>query len=233
MKKNELKNGDITVFRNGSLGVVILKENCGYILFSDKGYEDLENYTEDMMYEYPEGENDFCDIMQVYRDNGGICFYSYTDGTLVFERDTNWENPTKASGHRCEEAIGDNYNESNLLSVIVQGFYGNRTGTTLRKSEIDGFLSGHTAAPSDRAIVHIPNSDGIVLVYNKHMEKEYLERKERLLAEENYRMKPLAYVAESEIEIYSRCIACRITPDGEFESLREGDFDALEKHLAQ
>jgi len=233
MKKNELKNGDITVCQNGSPGVVIIKEDCGYILFSDGGCEDLENYTEDMTYEYPEGEDDICDIMQVYRENGEICFSDYKDGDLVFERDPDWVNPREASECRCEETVKGNYSEnSSLISVVVQGFYGNRTGTDLHKSEIGEFLSGHTSGPSDIAVVRIPDSDGIVLVYSKHREKKYLERKERLLSEENYRTKPLACVAESGIEIYSRCIACRMAYNGEFESLREGDFNVLEKYLA-
>ena len=38
---------------------------------------------------------------------------------------------------------------------------------------------------------------------------------------------------ESDIEIYSRCIVCRVNESGELESLREGDYEKFVKYLAE
>jgi len=104
---------------------------------------------------------------------------------------------------------------------------------------MDRFILGHlddiipVTEKIDRTIVRVPNTDNLVIIYNKYREEKRREDAAEWQKKTGRTTKPLASIPEENIEIYSRCIACRITPDGEFESLREGDFDALEKHLAQ
>lgn len=117
---------------------------------------------------------------------------------------------------------------NNTINIIAQAFYGNRVATDVKKEDIDRFILGYqddsikVTEPIDRTIIHIPNTDGIVIVYNKHNEEE--NEKD---------MKPLAVIPEENIEIYSRCIVCRMNAEGELVSLQEGDFEKLTKHLAE
>ena len=88
--------------------------------------------------------------------------------------------------------------KNELISIISQAFYGNRTGTEIRRENIDRFILGYqtddfdVTEPVDRTIVHLLGSDTLVLIYNKHREEERLEVKERAFREENYILKPLA-----------------------------------------
>ena len=90
MKKSELKNGDIVICRCGAKGVIIKNENCEYILYSDNGgFDDLDDYNEDMTYMYPDSDNDIGDIMKVYRGHWIIGFLDYDDDrrNLIYERE--------------------------------------------------------------------------------------------------------------------------------------------------
>ncbi len=124
------------------------------------------------------------------------------------------------------------------ISIISQAFYGNRTGTEIRRENIDRFILGYqtddfdVTEAIDRTVIHLPGSDNLVLVYNKHQEEERLKVKERALREDNYVIKPLATIPELNLEIYSRCIVCRMNADGVFESLAEGDFEIWDRYLA-
>lgn len=124
------------------------------------------------------------------------------------------------------------------ICIISQAFYGNRTGTEIRRENIDRFILGYQTddfsveEPVDRTIVHLPGSNNIVLIYNKNKEAERLALKDRVLKEENYVLNPLASIPEIDLEIYSRCIACRINASGELESIEEEDFPILARYLA-
>jgi hypothetical protein len=127
---------------------------------------------------------------------------------------------------------------NNLISIVTQAFYGNRTGTEIKAENVDRFILGSLDDfpidyPIDRTVVKLPNMDNIVLIYNKYKEEERRELKERVLKEENYVLKPLAVIPEENIEIYSRCIVCRMSENGELESLREGDYEKFVKYLAE
>ena len=136
-----------------------------------------------------------------------------------------------------------NTNKTNQITIMVQGFYGNRTRTAINREDFDRFMLGYidnSIAVSedrfDRTIVHIPNTDNIVVVYNKYEEEEARQRKTELYTAEKHTMKPLAVIAENgenDIEIYSRCIVCRVNENGEFESLRESDYEKFVKYLAE
>lgn len=125
-----------------------------------------------------------------------------------------------------------------LLTIISQAFYGNRTMTEIRPEDMDRFVLGYLdssleiSEPIDRTVVRIPGSDSLVLVYNRYQEEERLKEGEKLLREENYEIKPLAVIPEINLTLYSRCIALRMNEDGSFASLQEGDSRILVKYLA-
>lgn len=124
------------------------------------------------------------------------------------------------------------------ISIISQAFYGNRTGTEIRRENIDRFILGYqtddfdVTEAIDRTVIHLPGSDNLVLVYNKNQEEERLKVKERALREDNYVIKPLASIPELDLEIYSRCIVCRMNAVGGFESLGEEDSEIWSRYLA-
>ena len=132
----------------------------------------------------------------------------------------------------------NNVNEK-AIDIIVQAYYGNRVGTTISRDRIDSFILGHINGeiPSyeqiDRIIIRLPNEDGIAIVYNKYAEDNGIKFKERALTEGNYAMKPLAIIPELDIELYSRCIACRVDKDDNIISLKSGDYDKVIKYLAE
>ena len=132
---------------------------------------------------------------------------------------------------------------NNKMYIVAQGFYGNRTRTEIDREEVDHFILGYlddsiavSEEKIDRTIIHIPNTDNIVIVYNKYEEEEARQRKTELYATEKYTMKPLAIIAEdgeNDIEIYSRCIVCRVNESGELEGLRESDYEKFTQYLAE
>ena len=128
---------------------------------------------------------------------------------------------------------------NNTINIIAQAFQGNQVATEVDKDRIDSFILGYmdgnvpSTKPIDRTIVPIPNTDGIVIVYNKYEEERNRQLKDRALKEANYVMKPLAVVPEENIELYGRCIACRMNADGELESLKEDDFDIIIKYFTE
>ena len=119
---------------------------------------------------------------------------------------------------------------NNLVRIVSQAFYGNRTETEIERENIDRFVLGYLdndipiINEIDRTIVRVPNTDNIVIVYNKHKEAE---------ARRNEHKNPLAVIAERDIEIYSRCIVCRVNENGELESLQDGDYEKFVEYLAE
>lgn len=128
---------------------------------------------------------------------------------------------------------------NNIINIIAQAYYGNRVATEINKENIDRFILGYQDSsititePIDRTIIHIPNTDGIVIVYNKYKEEQGRELRDRAMREANHVMKPLAVIPEENIELYGRCIACRMNANGELVSLQEGDFEKLTEYLAE
>lgn len=115
------------------------------------------------------------------------------------------------------------------IFVIAQAFYGNRTGTTIKREDVDCIILGYLDSSLvnheqiDRTIIRIPNSDQLVLIYNKY--QEALKNKGK--------HKPLAVIPEEHIEIYSRCIVCRMDENGVLQSLQDGDSEKFMKYLAE
>ena len=124
-----------------------------------------------------------------------------------------------------------------LITIVSQAFYGNRTRTKIKKDNMDRFILGYLdsnlkiTGKIDRTIIRIPNTNNLVLIYNKYEEKERLGDKE-FYKESDYVLKPLATIPEINLEVYSRCIVCRMNNEGEFEILQEEDYDKFMKYLA-
>lgn len=128
---------------------------------------------------------------------------------------------------------------NNEIRIIAQDFYGNRVETIINKDEIDRFILGYLNNDTplsehekiDRTIVKIPNLDNIVLVYNKHSEERRL-RKEHLHPDErHHELVPLATIGD--MNIYSKCIVCRVDENGELVSLQDGDYNKFKDYLAE
>lgn len=131
-----------------------------------------------------------------------------------------------------------NDNTKKELLIVAQGFYGNRTATEINYEDIDKFILGHidgeigATEQVDRTIVNIPNTDNLVIVYNKYQENNELRRKEELFSKEGYEFKPLVVIPEIDLKLYSRCIVCRIN-NGDLEGLQNGDFDKFINYLSE
>ena len=108
---------------------------------------------------------------------------------------------------------------------MAQAFYGNRVITETTPDKLDALVLGYIGImPSkdvmiDRSIIHVPGSDQVVLVYNRYREEMERTRSEKLVSEKAYVRKPLAAIPEKGMELYSRCIACRMDEDGTLQSL--------------
>lgn len=113
--------------------------------------------------------------------------------------------------------------EMDTIRIMAQAFYGNQMITDIHAEEIDRFILGYhdsrfpVTEKIDRTIVDVPNTDGLVIVYNKYQEDE--------------EMNVLARIPEKNLEIHSRCIACRIDDDGNFTSLKPEDVDIITKYF--
>ena len=130
--------------------------------------------------------------------------------------------------------------ETTPIRIIIQAFYGNRTMTWIHPEQMDRIILGILTdqyvlkdEEIDRSIIHIPGSDHLVLVYNKYQEERELEYKEEVFQKSGYVMKPLASIPELDIELYSRCLMCRMNADGEFKNIQEEDKDMVLKYLAR
>lgn len=119
--------------------------------------------------------------------------------------------------------------EKKNIGIIIQHFYGNKTYTEIDVDRIDTILQGiidsSIVKPKyefDRTIVHIPNTDNLILVYNKYQEDDMRKR---------YTDYKSAYIPEIDLTLYSRCFVCRMV-NGEFESILPEDASKFMKYLS-
>lgn len=116
-------------------------------------------------------------------------------------------------------------NSMKTIRIMAQAFYGNNVITEIDVEDVDRFILGYldksisVNGKFDRTIVEIPNTDGLVILYNKYRE------------EEDKDMKVLARIPDKNLEIHSRCIACRIDADGNLASLKPEDDMIVTKYL--
>ena len=133
---------------------------------------------------------------------------------------------------------------NNLMTIVVQGFYGNKTTTQIRPEQFDAIMLGwldfelfekmRDKEKIDRTILRVPGTDNLVLVYNKYREEEDMHSLQSFIQEvymTRSRFNPTAVIPEEGVVLFSRCIACRINEDGELTSLEPGDYQKVEKYL--
>ncbi len=245
----ELKPLDIVVLREGSVGVFVESNGEGCILYQKCGYDEVDFAFDDEL-KHEIGGPDF-DIMRVYREPHGeiLPFDGYEeDGELIYERDRSWKVPTpeereemrlererrhKEEVARCRQAMKEAIRSGKLLTILTQAFYGNRTVTTITPDRIDSFILGFMDSemakqmikPEDinRTIVRIPETENLVLIYNKYEEEKNKKNG----------IKMTANIPELGLELNSRCIVCRMNDDGSFASIEKEDFQKVMKYLAE
>ena len=129
--------------------------------------------------------------------------------------------------------------KEDFIYIITQCFYGNRTGTEIKRNDAKRFIRGWQISVPDSFIsdvelrtIPVPGDENIVIVYDQTQENEYLHSDLARLAEE--RLKefgeyPHYYITcsipELGVELHTRCFACRIDGNGVFQSLEDGDED--------
>ena len=131
--------------------------------------------------------------------------------------------------------------KNDYIFIMVQGFYGNRTGTEIKKEDFDYFMLGYVDKPSypidtsnfDRTVIRLPKNENIVFVYNKFKETEILEEREYYSRKGRHLAKPVVEIPELGIKLYSRVIVCRMDSDGELKSLEPEDHKVFLKYLAK
>lgn len=226
--KKDLMSGDIVVCRDGMVGIVIL--DADVIVYKETGYSDLSDYNENLEHDY----EDEATITKVYRGEP-MFLDNYNEDELVFSKE--YPKLEKAQMLKPEKEIKKE--PKDLLTIVTQAFYGNRVSTRIERSRLDAFILGHLDGDifedekTDKEVIKVPNTDHLVIVYNKQREEQDLIKKDYLLENENYELKPLAIIPEMNLKIYSRCIVCRINENGEFESLQNEDYEKFMNYLAK
>ena len=137
-----------------------------------------------------------------------------------------------------------NPTKNDSICIIAQYFYGNRTGTEIRRDWIDHFLRGHISralyGSEDvkdvvRKVVHVPHAEDIVIVYDQTQEDRYVnEEFPKIYAQdgakylerwgEELKMYVSCEIPEIGFKIHTRCFACRIDENGVFQSLEDDDY---------
>ena len=129
-----------------------------------------------------------------------------------------------------------------MIAVMVQGLYGNRTDTRIVKEDFDAFMLGHldgnlrAEEEIDRTVVRVPGTDNLVIAYNKHQEERALVGLRDFiqnLKETQCRYNPTAVIPELGIVLFSRCIICRMNSAGEPSSIEAEDYEKVLPYLAQ
>ena len=140
----------------------------------------------------------------------------------------------------------------NNIDVIAQQFYGNRTGTEICEDEMNFFLKGILSPelfPGEdktvvRKVVRIPNAEYIVVVYDQHQEDEYVNVEfpsiyaregKRYLKRwgEELKMHVSCTIPEIGLKIHTRCFACRMNAEGEFEDIQPEDYSIVALYFSE
>lgn len=142
-----------------------------------------------------------------------------------------------------------NKKKANDIFVIAQQFYGNRTGTTINKENIDYFLRGHLSNydPADiedveRKILRLPGSEYLAIIYDQKQEDEYVNvefpeivamsgEKYRERWGEELKMHVSCEIPEMNFKIHTRCIACRVNEQDELLDINNEDYGIIKKYF--
>lgn len=237
MKLNELKNGDIVVTRYGIPGAVIKRKDMEYILMEDNDYILTDDYHEDMTHKDDEDE----DIMLVYRsdDCEPVTFFEFEYQWNVYERDAEWHIPdVKEKAARLEkirqeeEKLHRKWLKVNSvkanpvqITIVDHSCYRSREITDMTADEVKRLIR------QNWTIVHIPNAEHIVLLYDRTAEER--RRAHMALFADGYVPKTTAVIPSLNLTLYSRCIVCRMDDDGEPQSIRKQDYQYFMSYLSK
>lgn len=252
MMKKDLMNGDIIVTRGGYLGVVIA--DAERIFYQSIGSDDLLMFNEDLTYNDTNAEDDDImevyrgeDFLEIENEEGWAIYQRDPQ----WKRPTK-EEMEKRSKEREEKRLqyieemtlaSLEQNNAEKIEIVTQCFYGNRTGTKIHRENINGFLRGylspeyfHDEESVDRKFIRVPNVEHIVIVYDQTQEDEYVNIKFPTLYEEegdDYKnrwgeeltMQVTCKIPEIDLELHTKCFACRIDETGEFQSIQDEDIE--------
>ena len=90
---------------------------------------------------------------------------------------------------------------TDLISILTQAFYGNRTGTEIHRNSVDRLILRYQndSLPIhesiDRTIIRVPDTEELVIIYNKYQEEKSLQEKEDWFRKDGYVAKPLAVIS--------------------------------------
>ena len=131
--------------------------------------------------------------------------------------------------------------ETEHIDVLMMGFYGNRTIVDMTREQIENGSKGvnlehyilgvldvvavNGREKLDTTIISIPNTNNLVLIYNKYQEDAERNRQGKL--------KPLVHIPKCNIEIYSRCAICRRGNDDKLYSIEPKDMKDIIDYLAE
>lgn len=138
-------------------------------------------------------------------------------------------------------------NKEKQMTIIAQGLYGNRMMTSIDPEHFDALMLGYLDMGAyefmrneekiDRTIIRVPDTENLVLVYNRFREEKRLRSLQEFIqtvkVDKFTRFNPSAVIPEKGIVLYSRCIACRITEEGELVSVEQGDYEKVCRYLTQ
>lgn len=216
--------------------------------YQEIGKDDLDYFNDDLVDELDDGA---CDIMEVYRGGYSFLEIDNDDPAPDWCREIGWHRPTAEERRVLEEELEKQRlqqieemrqqaddRKKGCISIITQCFYGNRTGTEIRRNDVKAFIRGSLSPMpgedfSDVVLktIPVPGNENIVIVYDQTDEDKYIHVKYPKYAEE-YRQKygeELHYatciIPELGIELHTRCFACRIDENGVLQSLEDGDKD--------
>lgn len=132
-------------------------------------------------------------------------------------------------------------NGTEKIYILTMGFYGNRTIVDVSRDKLentgDGINVEHMILgildkvvitgdeKLDTTILPIPNTNNLVILYNKYQEEEVKGRNEQT--------KPLIDIPTENIKIYSRCAICRQENDGKLNSIEPQDMKDIVDYLAE
>lgn len=245
MTKEDLLTGDIIVNRGGHLGIVIKELDTIYYQFI--GSDPLDDFGNDLKYIFDDDEDS--DIMEVYR----YCSFldiDNEDDIPIYARDPKWHRPTKDEMEMRQKAIKEENEKlhaewlaqeelrlKDMISIVSQQFYGNRTRTEIKREDVDSFITSKLPGEDktvDLKIIKVPHTENIVIVYDQNQEDEYVNiifpeqcardgKEYKKHTGREMKMHVSCEIPEIGFKIHTRCFACRIDGNGELQSLEKGD----------
>lgn len=138
------------------------------------------------------------------------------------------------------------------FATIYKVYGKNRSLVTSKKEEMLGYFLGDSEEA--KAIIKLPNTDNLIVAYNKHREAEFLQEREKysnmnqddidqlsgwdkdlaeMYKEDKYRNQVSVVIPEENITIHTCCIFCHLDENGSLTSIENKDFKTIKRYLAE